>query len=158
MGVGNKLFLFLESNNSLSLIVHLFLFQVDATASSIPELERQIEKLSKVLCSNLPGAGAWGWERIYHLVSWAPDDNQFYREAENHCPTPIYWTESLFRNVFFIPLPFHCLPSVSSSFEKSCFIHPRCFEQSPWVRTATDAATGCCPIWLVSLWKEQRRA
>lgn len=47
----NQLFFFLDSNNSLSLIVHSFLFQVDATASSIPELERQIEKLSKVLCS-----------------------------------------------------------------------------------------------------------
>lgn len=30
--------------------VYLFLLQVDVTASSIPELERQIEKLSKVLC------------------------------------------------------------------------------------------------------------
>lgn len=30
--------------------VYLFLLQVDITASSIPELERQIEKLSKVLC------------------------------------------------------------------------------------------------------------
>lgn len=49
-GLENRLFLFLESDNSLSLGVHLSLLQVDATASSIPELERQIEKLSKVLC------------------------------------------------------------------------------------------------------------
>lgn len=47
---GSAEFLFLESDNSFSLGVHLFLLQVDVTASSIPELERQIEKLSKVLC------------------------------------------------------------------------------------------------------------
>lgn len=46
---GSTEFLFLESDNSFSLGVHLFLLQVDVTASSIPELERQIEKLSKVL-------------------------------------------------------------------------------------------------------------
>lgn len=51
---------------------------------------------------------------------------------------------------------FFCLLSDSSSFEKSCFTPPKCFGQSPWVRTATDAATGCCPVWLVFLWKEQR--
>lgn len=42
-------FLSLESDDSLFLGVS-FLLQVDITASSIPELERQIEKLSKVLC------------------------------------------------------------------------------------------------------------
>ena len=43
-------YFFLESDDSLSLGVYLFLLQVDVIASSIPELERQIEKLSKVLC------------------------------------------------------------------------------------------------------------
>lgn len=158
MGVGNTLLLFLDSNNSLPLVVHLFLLQVDATASSIPELERQIEKLSKVLCFLPPRNWGCGLGENLSLCELGPGWYQFYREAESHCPSPIYWTESLFGNVFFIPFSFHCLHSVSSSFEKSCFTHPRCFEQSPWVRTATDAATGCCPTWLVSLWKEQRRA
>lgn len=46
--LGDRLFLFLESDGYLFLGIHLFL-QVDITTSSIPELERQIEKLSKVL-------------------------------------------------------------------------------------------------------------
>lgn len=45
---GSVAFLFLESDNSFPLSGYLFLLQVDVTASSIPELERQIEKLSKV--------------------------------------------------------------------------------------------------------------
>lgn len=64
-------FLSLESDDSLFLGVYLFLLQVDITAASIPELERQIEKLSKVLCFSLPGAGDRGWVGTGHLMSWA---------------------------------------------------------------------------------------
>lgn len=53
---------------------------------------------------------------------------------------------------------FQFLPSVSSSLEKSCFTHPRCFGQCPWDKTAIDAITGYYRVLLASLWKDRRGA
>lgn len=46
-----------------------------------------------------------GWERIYHLVSWAPDDTNFIGKLRAIAQPPYTdWMESLLGNVFFTSL------------------------------------------------------
>lgn len=152
------MFSFLVLINFLFLNIYLFpsrlmLYHLASQSQSV----RQKNSV-RYCASNLPRVGGMGLARIGHLLSWAQMVSIL---QENREPLPFSHILNEFTIValemcFLFIFIFYCLPSVSSSFAKSCFTHPRCFEQSPWVKIATDAAIGCCHIWLVSLWKEQR--